>query len=393
MNFNAKMLFNGRIFSTFGDSIYQIAVIWHIYNLTNSTFYTGLATAFVMIPKTFNFLIAPWIEYINKLKILRYSQLLQFIIMLIIPLSIIFNIENIWLILIVIAIVSFIGNFQGISEVSIIPLLIEKEFITQYNSLISTIQQIISMSMKAVFGLIILIVDIEYFYLFNAFTFLIAFIFFNYIKSQRQIIKQNFNYYNYKKDLAEGFNHMIKSNILSICLPFLILNLVSGVNSSILPAFAEYKIHLNAYGMYLFSMGSGTIIGSALSFKLKKIKLTNLMIIFPFIGFLLWVLSVIIDNGILSIIFLGFANIPIGIINVYLISYLQKNISSDLLGRVAGTLDSLLVSTIPVGALFSGILSKYIAVNWLMIISSFGMLIIAFYFYLNKDKINMANSS
>lgn len=381
MNRNAKFLFLGRISSTFGDSIYRVAVIWHVFSLTNDTFYTGLATAFTMLPKVFNFLFGPWVEYHNKHKILKYSQLIQFFLMLIIPISFYLEFENVWLILLVIALISFVENIQGTSEISIVPQLMEKEEIPKYNSLISSLQQVIELSMKGIFGFIILFISVESIYLFTAITFLgaaVSFTFINYKFKNKSAGK--FQFKKYKADLLEGIKYIATPSFIFILLPFFVSNFFAGIISAVLPAFSEYKVNLNAYSFFLLSSGIGSVIGSILSYKLTKYPLKIIMTIFPFLGFVFIILSVFINNGILSIILFGMANIPVGIINVYLITYIQTTVSVEMLSRVVSVLDSFIVATIPIGGLLAGILSQVLSARNLMLINSLGTLFISLYF-------------
>lgn len=104
------------------------------------------------------------------------------------------------------------------------------------------------------------------------------------------------------------------------------------------------------------------------------------MTIFPFLGFVFIILSVFINNGILSIILFGMANIPVGIINVYLITYIQTTVSVEMLSRVVSVLDSFIVATIPIGGLLAGILSQVLSARNLMLINSLGTLFISLYF-------------
>lgn len=376
------MLLGGRITSTLGDSIYQIAVIWHIYYLTNSTFYTGLATAFTMIPKTLNFLFGPWVEYHDKTKILTYSQFVQFLLMGFISFALYFQYENVWLILFVIGLVSFIGNIQGTSEISIVPMIMGKEEIPKFNSFVSSTQMIITMSMRGVFGFVILFMSVDSIYIFNAIMFLVAAIFFsriqNELKVNNSMIKEQRNY---KADLMDGFRHMLNPHIIFICLPFLVLNFMSGITASVLPAFAEFKIDLNAYGLFLLAMSFGALLGSISSYKLSKFPLKHVMSILPFFSFILWILAILINNSWVSIILFGLAFIPFGVMNVYFITYIQISISSEMLGRVSSIIDSFLVSTIPLGALIAGFLSKSLPITTLMLFSGSGLLFISLYFF------------
>ncbi|PKE05790.1 hypothetical protein CW676_11450 [Macrococcoides caseolyticum] len=100
-NKNIRNLYLGRLISSSGDNFYQVAIIWYLYNLTENTFYTGIGAALVMVPKILNFIFGPIIEQLNKSKVLKYSQFIQFLLMSIIPIMIFFDKENIFIILLI----------------------------------------------------------------------------------------------------------------------------------------------------------------------------------------------------------------------------------------------------------------------------------------------------
>ena len=124
-NRNIRNLLLGRLVSTSGDSLYQVAVIWYIFELSQDAFYTGLAAAIVMIPKCLNFLLGPVIDSLNKLQVLIYAQYAQFLLMAAIPASIYLGVDSLALVLTVLFLVSFLENFQGTAEIAVVPKLVQ----------------------------------------------------------------------------------------------------------------------------------------------------------------------------------------------------------------------------------------------------------------------------
>lgn len=238
----AKRLLWGRLVSSSGDSLYEIAIIWYVFELTESAFYTGIASALVMIPKSLNFIAGPIIEVLNKRDVLIFSQLIQFVLMLIVPISMMFKMESISLILIVLFLVSFLENFQGTAEVSITPLIVDKNSLGKFNSIASSAQQIINIVMKSIFAGSILLMGIKEIYLFNALTFLIAVLFFRKLTFTNEHPSQSKEVFkNYNEQLISGFKYFFTSKIFLVSLPFLIANFSFGIAEAILPLYAFEK--------------------------------------------------------------------------------------------------------------------------------------------------------
>ena len=387
-NKNSRNLFLGRLVSTSGDSLYEIAVIWYVFELTQNAFYTGLAAAIVMIPKCLNFLLGPLIEGMNKAKVLVYAQFFQFFLMLLIPIGIWLGYESVFLVLGVLFCISFLENFQGTAEIAVVPKIISKENRGKFNSWISSSQQIIDIAMKAVFAGFILTIGVQNIYLFNAFSFLVAAVFFSLLKiksttGQDQQLTRDWT--EYKTSLKSGFAYFFKSKIIFICLPFLIANFSFGMTEAILPVYAHERGGAEQYGVFILAITLGNLTGSLLVVKVMKYPLGLLMIVLPLLSFLLWSSSIIMSHTGISTILLGMAFVPFGMMSILLITFLQTSIEEHLLARVSSIIDSVLVSAMPLGALLGGILSPVVGVGNMMLVSSTGLLAIVFYFLLNKN--------
>ncbi|MDE4083571.1 MFS transporter [Planococcus maritimus] len=387
-NKNIRNLFLGRLISASGDSLYEIAVIWYVFDLTKNAFYTGVAAAIVMLPKCFNFLLGPLIEEMNKRKVLIYAQFFQFLLMLSIPFGIWVGYESVFLVLAVMFFISFLENFQGTAEIAVVPKIVEKEERGKFNSLISSSQQLVDLSMKAVFAGFILTIGVQNIYLFNALTFLVAALFFSMLKvKQTNVVmkRKTSDWTEYKKSLKVGFIYFFTSKIVFICLPFLIANFSFGMAEAILPVYANERGGAEQYGIYILAISLGNLAGSLMVVKVMKFPLGFLMIMLPLLSFLLWASSIFTSSNWTSTVFLGLAFVPFGMMRILLITFLQTSIDENLLARVSSIIDSVIVSAMPLGALLGGMLSPVIGVNYMMLISSLGLIAIVFYFLLNKN--------
>ena len=384
---NIRSLFVGRLISTSGDSLYQVAVIWYVFELTHDAFYTGLATATVMFPKSLNFLFGPLIEKLHKGRVLLYAQFLQFLLMLAIPLGIYFGYESIYLILFVMFLISMLENFQGTAEIAIVPKIISKDKRGYFNSYISSGQQMIDIMMKAVFASSILWIGIETIYLFNAFTYLMAAVFFSSLQGIQATATRDENserWPAYKETLKEGLVYFFTTKVFILCLPFLIANFAFGMTEALLPVYANERGGSGLYGVLIIAMTVGNLTGSLLVMKVMKYPLGMLMIVLPFLSFCFWVTSIAVPSNIFSTLFLSMAFIPFGMMSILLITFLQTAVDENLLARVSSIIDSVLVSAMPLGAIIGGTLTPVFGVKTMMFISSTGLLIIALYFIINK---------
>ncbi|PGC46208.1 MFS transporter, partial [Bacillus wiedmannii] len=94
-----------------GDSLYFIAATWLAYDLGGSIFYSGLAGFLTLLPEMFAFLIGPIIDRSNLKKILVITSLMQFILILIIPILYISDLLTVTGVLIIMPLVSLFNLF------------------------------------------------------------------------------------------------------------------------------------------------------------------------------------------------------------------------------------------------------------------------------------------
>lgn len=385
-NRNIRNLLMGRLISSSGDSLYQVAVIWYVYELSHDAFFTGFAAALVMVPKCLNFLLGPVIEGRDKLKVMVYAQYFQFVLMALIPISVWLGFESLLLVLVVLFLISFMENFQGTAEIAVVPKLVPVEGRGKFNSVASSSQQVVDLVMKAAFASLILTIGVGNIYLYNAVTYLAAALFFSALKTgePKQRDRTMMDRKAYVESLKSGFTYFFTTKISLICLPFLVANFSFGMTNAILPVYADDRGGSEMYGYLILAITAGNLLGSMLVVKVLKQPLGHLMIALPLLSFVLWASSIFATSLWLSILLLGLAFVPFGMMTILLITFLQTSIEEGMLARVASIIDSILVSAMPLGALLGGIFAPLLGAANIMLIGSFGLLAIAGYFLANK---------
>lgn len=392
-NRNIRNLLLGRLVSASGDSLYQVAVIWYVYELSHDAFFTGLAAAIVMVPKCLNFLLGPIIEGLDKLKVLVYAQYFQFVLMALIPLSVWWEFESLVLVLLVLFLISFLENFQGTAEIAVVPKLVAKERRGRFNSVASSSQQVVELVMKAAFASLILTVGVGNIFLYNALTYLAAALFFGRLKAGATVgtDRTPMDRKAYGASLKSGFTYFFTTKIALICLPFLVANFSFGMTNAILPVYADVRGGSEMYGYLILSITAGNLLGSMLVVKVFKHPLGRLMIALPLLSFVLWASSIFANSFGLSLLLLGLAFVPFGMMSILLITFLQTSIDEGMLARVSSIIDSILVSAMPLGALLGGAFAPIMGAGNVMLMGSFGLLAIAGYFLANKKIRSLPN--
>lgn len=75
--------FLGRFVTNVGDSLYSIAIMWLVFDLTNSTFLTGMTSSLLLLPYMLELIAGPFVDRFRIKPLLIGSQLYQGGIMLV----------------------------------------------------------------------------------------------------------------------------------------------------------------------------------------------------------------------------------------------------------------------------------------------------------------------
>ena len=371
MSKNGFYLAGGRILSSTGDSIYGLTVVWYIYQITHSTIYTGATFLLIYSAQALHFLFGPIIERVHKKRILVYTQLSQFVLMCMVPLAIIFHFEDLYLILTVVFIVSVLENIEGTAEISIVPSLMAESSIAKYNAIVNSAQQIVNVMMAFAFSFIIFYISVKDIYLFNAFTYLIAFLLFMKLKYDKSNYSLKEKPNGYMIGLKEGFEYFKSSIFIWITLPLAIVNgVLSGLNA-VIPKYAEELGNQNSYGWIMFSISCGLMIGSLVSQYFVRFQVGRLVSMAALVIFILLILSYFIHHVVISIIILGLALIPLGIINMSLLTFTQTNVNENYLARVVSISESILFIMMPLGAIIGGVIAQLWQASIVILIAAF----------------------
>ncbi len=76
-NRNFARLLAGRLLDNIGDSVYFVAAMWLVWELSGEEFFTGLAGFLVLEPSGLRFLFGPLVDRWDLRRILVRTQLVQ----------------------------------------------------------------------------------------------------------------------------------------------------------------------------------------------------------------------------------------------------------------------------------------------------------------------------
>ncbi|HLR60952.1 MAG TPA: MFS transporter [Lentibacillus sp.] len=379
-NNNFLFLFLGRIVTNIGDSIYYVAAMWLVYNLGGSAFYSGLAGFLTLLPSALQFITGPFVDRWPIRRTLVTTQVLQSVLILIIPASYYFDVLTVQIVLFVMPVVAFIEQFAYPSQTKALPAILTKEQLIKGNSYFSFAYQGIDLVFNAVSGILVAFMGAITLYLADSMTFAVAAILFSLLKVpqleekpqvQRKGLKMVMK--NYFAELKEGFSIVFTSLMATFLIGSVMANFAIGAALAILPAFGEDHGGPQIYGFYLAAMSTGGLIGALFANWMGKFRLGHFSIAAFLIGSVCWVLAAILPWTYAGIVLYGIAWVPIGGTNVIFSAVMQTVIPNNMLGRISSVQRSMTVVAMPIGSLAGGYLAAITGSTLIFAASGLGL--------------------
>ncbi|MED0935999.1 MFS transporter [Bacillus mobilis] len=377
-NRNFLLLFLGRIFTNIGDSLYYVAAMWLVYKLSGNPFYSGLAGFLTLLPSTLQFLTGPFVDRWSIKNTLVITQVLQCILILIIPITHYFDLLTVQLLLIIMPIVAFIEQFAYPAQSKALPLLLHKTQLLKGNSLFSFAYQGIDLICTTLSGILVALFGAITLYVIDSFTFAITALLFFSLKMPTQAeANTSLSTKQYFSDLKEGFSIVFRSLMGVFLIGSVVANFSIGMTMAILPSFADSLGGVKSYGFFLAAISAGSLIGALFSSWVGKRNVGRVSIIGFATGAIFWFLSTIVQFQWLSILLFGLAWIPIGATNILFATISQIVIPNQYIGRINSVMRSMGTIAMPFGSLIGGYAANVFSSQLIFALASIGILFIS----------------
>ncbi|WP_439022157.1 MFS transporter [Bacillus thuringiensis] len=377
-NRNFLLLFLGRIFTNIGDSLYYVAAMWLVYKLSGNPFYSGLAGFLTLLPSALQFLTGPFVDRWQIKNTLVITQVLQCILILIIPITHYFDLLTVQLLLIIMPIVAFIEQFAYPAQSKALPLLLHKTQLLKGNSLFSFAYQGIDLICTTLSGILVALFGAITLYVIDSFTFAITALLFFSLKMPKQTeANTSLSTKQYFSDLKEGFSIVFRSLMGVFLIGSVVANFSIGMTMAILPSFADSLGGVKSYGFFLAAISAGSLIGALFSSWVGKHNVGRVSIIGFATGAIFWFLSTIVPFQWLSIFLFGLAWVPIGATNILFATISQIVIPNQYIGRINSVMRSMGTIAMPFGSLIGGYTANVFSSQLIFALASIGILFIS----------------
>jgi MFS transporter, DHA3 family, macrolide efflux protein len=389
-NRDFAILWAGFTFSGLGDSIYYIARIALIIKLTGSALAAGGMTVFGILPTIFMSLTGGALaDRLNRQKLVIWSNFARGLIMLVLAWLIYAGLVQYWHLYIV----AFINNsFNAISNPAfdaMLPSVVETNKLKNAYSSFSIGSNFAQIAGPALAGLLVLITGTAGAIFVNGLSFFMMTLALMLIRPKVENLETNKKRSSIINDVIEGWVYARKNKTLIIYLiSIAFFNLLVPAFVIGIPFYITriLKMNISWYGTTVVGINFGIILGSFLA-SVWIPKRRGLLVSLGYIivgiitGFIfgltgsIWVIVL----GMISI------NIFLGLINVYMPTWIQLTVTDEYRGRVFSIMSMISYSLSPVGLAVFGLLLDHYDANIVISISGIGIVAIGIWMFFQKD--------
>ncbi len=341
-----------------GRSIYDIAIIWLILDITNSEKLTGLIAMTTYLPAIFFGLFAgALVDMYSKTKVMAFATSMQAIAVLGVPLFLLFDIRLAW----VIMILAFFHNGFSLPFIpafnAYLPTQIKKDKLLKANSIVNIAWQMAVFIGPIVAAYALTVISIEYLFYVTVICYIItAFVIINAPKDE--VGKENVDFSNILKKTYQGLVYLNNKKTLRFIIILTILSNLFVMGPAIvgIPILVKMALGGTASNFAICEaiVGLGMLLGTTFvynfgdKFTHGKLFLTGL-----FIDGASFCLYYLIENMTQMYVLSFCHGIGIPLLIISRVAMMQKNIPEKLLGRIFSIIS---ISIISMTAVSSGII-------------------------------------
>ncbi|WP_224333221.1 MFS transporter [Haloprofundus halobius] len=384
-----RRLFLGRLVTNAGDSVYYIAAMWLVYDLTGDPAVSGLAGFLSAAPSGLQFLAGPLVDRWNLRRVLVGTQLLQFTLILAIPAAAALGHLSAPLVLVVMPLLSLTNQFVYPAQSAALPRIVERDELVSANSLFSLAYQGVDAGFNALAGVLIAVVGAVTLFLVDAVTFVVAAVLFAGVvvppsnrtgdsssagagESDGAVVADGGADENGESDdidgkpsyltsRREGIDYLRGTVVTYILVSAVGVNFASGAALASMPAYADSLGGASVYGALMAALAGGMFVGAVGASKAESIPFGRLSVASFSLSGLLWLASVVaatvFDSVAAAVVLFALTSIPVGAFNVLMAALVQSIVPDGLLGRVSAVLGSVASVAVPLGSLVVGVVA------------------------------------
>lgn len=393
---NIVLMLISDVTSTYGSTVFNLAMMWFIYSETGSAFGASVIAALSTIAMVVaSPLAGVLVDRFDPVKLLRLSLLSASVLLGILFVSSLY-VDGLTLVFIIYAVVFLLYLAYSITnpaENKVVPNIVSKDKVASLYGMKSSTSQLSSLAGNASSGFLITLFSLAGSILINSVAFLFSALALTFIRVLKPFDKEapEEERPSMRTQMRQGIeaikDHPVLKKIALLCV---VINIASFGPLLVVLTSSQYGGDAKDFG-FLNSAGlvGGVIAGIIIGYIQKKVRPALLMAAgFIFSGALLAAMALIHTMSIAFILY-GSAMFFVTTANIMLQTIMAVIVPESLRGRVNGILTSASVLLIPVSSLLMGWLTDLVGVSWVFLFCGLWIAAIGCVTMLMKDTRNI----
>jgi hypothetical protein len=362
-NRDFRRFFAGQFVTNAGDSLYTVAVLWLVFELSGSSALVGAVNAILLLPWLLQAVAGPIVDRFPLKRLLVGSQVVQGVVVLVFPLAAVLGRLDVDLIVSVVPILMLATLVMGPMQAAVVPRIVADGRLSTANSALATVTLGLDMLFDAVGGGLIAVLGTNALFVADAVTFALAAVLFARIglpggaagddstdaeSSVAGAVRS------YIDDMREGVEILRGTVFVELVLTTAVANFTTGVTLAVLPAFGAALGGPALYGLMLGALGTGRLLGSVVGPRFEGVGYGQFLIVGHGLGACSWLAAALVPSTALTVGLFGLAWVPVAASGVLTSTLNQRVFPTDSLGRVSALKGTASGATLPLGSLLGG---------------------------------------
>jgi MFS transporter, DHA3 family, macrolide efflux protein len=264
-----RNLWLGQTISFFGNSVYSIAISWHVFEKTNSAVQVSMLLIAGFLPQVlFGALLGALADRWNRKFLMQVSDLLRAVATGLLAVSFFFGTFELWQIYVVTICLSLADLLFSNAQMAWLPEIVDESELLQANSLLNTSRQLNRLIGATAGGVLIAWIGAPLAIGLNALTFLISWMFLQLIPQIRQqAVPESTVRKSIWADMKHGFGWLRQQPVILLLVWIgMFSNVALGPTNVLPPMYIQSDLQQDATALGLFdaAIGLGLVLGGLL---------------------------------------------------------------------------------------------------------------------------------
>ncbi|MBE6047306.1 MAG: MFS transporter [Clostridium sp.] len=394
-NTNFRWLILSEIISLTGSNLHYFAIMWYISTKYGSASSIGGYVITSMIPYVlFGSFAGLASDMFDKKKVMCIVNIINGFLILSLLFFVYIDNLSIYYIYAISFLMTTLDLFFSPAKYSMIPILVQEEDLLGANSLLTSVNEVLRVVLPVFSGMISSLFNLKIVFTVDSISYFLAAICIYKIYYVENNIKKasHSSVREILKELKLGFNYIIESKVIILVLLIsIILNIVTAPVSTLSVLFIQDILGLDVkfFGILEAALSIGFIIGTAILNCISKKKFNDIHIIIIgcvllCIGMSAFSMSKVFQITLVSYLVIGIA---MCITSVAAMTIKQKAIPQELMGRVLGISDVIVMFFMSMSVGVTGILADYIGLRYIFMLSGLSVILLIALITIYKKKL------